>query len=148
MLNKKKPRRMGAVSRDALIADLIAVAKKRKTNHIAHTYYHKKGKYPVSMFTKEFGTWNRAIAAAGLSVFRNNVTVRHAGEALRLRVYRRDNYKCKACGISPATHEGVVLNVDHIIPFSKGGKTNLENLQTLCAGCNMKKRDSIIPRTS
>ena len=40
---------------------------------------------------------------------------------------------------SPATDLGCILHVDHIIPFSKGGKTLLENLQTLCSQCNAAK---------
>ncbi|WP_343324290.1 HNH endonuclease signature motif containing protein [Streptococcus sp. Marseille-P8640] len=35
----------------------------------------------------------------------------------------------------------VVLHVDHIIPWSKGGETVLGNLQTLCSKCNLGKSD-------
>jgi hypothetical protein len=62
---------------------------------------------------------------------------------LRLRVLKRDNYKCVFCGASPAIDPGVHLQVDHINPFSKGGKTELENLQTLCQRCNWGKSDEI-----
>lgn len=55
---------------------------------------------------------------------------------LRHVVYQRDNYKCKECG---ATNEEIKLEIDHIIPFSKGGKTELENLQTLCRIYNHSK---------
>jgi 5-methylcytosine-specific restriction endonuclease McrA len=37
--------------------------------------------------------------------------------------------------------QGVVLHVDHIIPWSKGGQTVDENLQTLCDRCNLGKSD-------
>ena len=58
---------------------------------------------------------------------------------LRLKVLQRDNFCCVYCGKSPATHRGTVLHIDHIKPFSKGGKTSLENLQILCQKCNWGK---------
>lgn len=58
---------------------------------------------------------------------------------LRLKVLQRDNFKCVFCGKSPVTHSGAVLHIDHIMPFSKGGKTEIENLQTLCEECNWGK---------
>lgn len=58
---------------------------------------------------------------------------------LRYKVLARDCFKCVSCGRSPATHAGVVLHIDHITPFSKGGKTVLENLRSLCQDCNWGK---------
>jgi len=58
---------------------------------------------------------------------------------LRFRVFQRDLFRCRFCGRSTATEATCVLHVDHIIPFSKGGKTTLENLQLLCAECNVGK---------
>lgn len=58
---------------------------------------------------------------------------------LRLRVLQRDNFRCVLCGKSPAIDLGTVLHIDHIIPFSKDGKTILNNLRTLCAKCNWGK---------
>jgi len=60
---------------------------------------------------------------------------------LRFLVYRRDRFTCVACGRSPATHLGVVLHVDHVVPWSRGGLTVLPNLQTLCGTCNIGKSD-------
>ncbi|MBI4808248.1 MAG: HNH endonuclease [Nitrosomonadales bacterium] len=62
---------------------------------------------------------------------------------LRYQVLARDCFKCVVCGRSPATHAGVVLHIDHIKPFSKGGKTVLENLRSLCQECNWGKGDDI-----
>ncbi len=61
--------------------------------------------------------------------------------SLRLRwcVLQRDNFKCCACGASPAITPGVLLHVDHIHPRSKDGKAIFENLQTLCSKCNLGK---------
>jgi len=58
---------------------------------------------------------------------------------IRLKVLDRDTYRCVFCGRSPATDIGVKLHIDHILPFSKGGKTALDNLQTLCYECNLGK---------
>jgi hypothetical protein len=58
-------------------------------------------------------------------------------EALRNEVFERDNNRCVQCGSSE------VLTLDHIIPFSKGGKTEKANLQTLCRKCNIEKRDKL-----
>ncbi len=72
-----------------------------------------------------------------------NVTRRTISSKLRYQVLKRDNFKCCACGASPAKDSSVELHIDHIIPWSKGGETTLENLQTLCSKCNLGKSDLI-----
>lgn len=66
-------------------------------------------------------------------------TSRNINARMRFKVLERDNFKCCACGASPAKDPSVELHVDHIIPWSKGGETVLDNLQTLCANCNLGK---------
>lgn len=68
-------------------------------------------------------------------------TKREPGMRLRFEVLKRDNFKCCACGASPAKDPSVNLHIDHVIPWSKGGETVLDNLQTLCSTCNMGKSD-------
>lgn len=68
-------------------------------------------------------------------------TQRDPSWRLRFLVNRRDRFTCRACGRSPANEVGVVLHVDHIDPWSKGGETTLDNLQTLCQKCNLGKSD-------
>lgn len=58
---------------------------------------------------------------------------------LRYQVLRRDRFKCVLCGRSPATDPSVVLHVDHVLAFSRGGKTRLDNLRSLCDDCNIGK---------
>ncbi len=58
---------------------------------------------------------------------------------LRFRVFKRDNFRCVACGRSPATHLNIELHADHVLAVANGGKTLIENLQTLCQGCNLGK---------
>ncbi len=60
---------------------------------------------------------------------------------VRSKVLARDSYRCRHCGIS--TDLGAVLHVDHIIPISKGGTSDLDNLQTLCQDCNLGKSDQL-----
>ncbi len=57
--------------------------------------------------------------------------------SLRYDVMKRDNFKCVLCGRKAS--DGVTLHVDHIIPVSKGGKTEKQNLRTLCDACNLGK---------
>src|ERR1017187_6456957 len=64
---------------------------------------------------------------------------RQVGPRLRFRVFQRDRFRCVACGRSPATDLNIVLHADHITPVALGGKTVIENLQTLCEGCNLGK---------
>lgn len=61
----------------------------------------------------------------------------------RFIVFKRDNFKCRACGASPAKDPAVELQVDHVIPWAKGGETVVDNLQTLCSKCNLGKSDTL-----
>jgi hypothetical protein len=61
---------------------------------------------------------------------------------LRWKVIVRDRFRCVACGRSPANDLTIVLHVDHISPHADGGKTAMENLQTLCQDCNLGKGKS------
>lgn len=57
---------------------------------------------------------------------------------VRIEIFERDGYLCLDCGTDER------LEIDHIIPVSKGGDpVDPSNLQTLCRSCNAKKRDRI-----
>ena len=62
---------------------------------------------------------------------------------MRFRVLKRDDFRCRACGASPATSPGLHLHVDHVVPWSGGGETVETNLQTLCDRCNLGKSDAL-----
>lgn len=57
----------------------------------------------------------------------------------RLDVLERDDYRCQMCGAK--VEDGVKLHIDHIIPVSKGGSNDMDNLQVLCHKCNLAKHD-------
>lgn len=196
---------------DDILADLRRVAKELGKNSVSNHEYPKYGKFSTKVFRNRFGSWNKALEAAGLMqsketnissevLFENLEKVwltlgrqpfygemkkplskyttkpyvarwggwmkaceafikykgnsvefqrlfnsksvsatRSISEKLRLHVYKRDNYVCVICGRSPANERGVILHVDHIVPFSLGGKTELDNLRTLCSKCNLGK---------
>ena len=52
----------------------------------------------------------------------------------RKNILRRDNYTCQYCGTSNNS-----LTVDHVVPKSRGGKTNWMNIVVACKTCNLKK---------
>ena len=112
-------------------------------------------------YVGKFGTWGKAKLAF---VKRVNATPVEFGESarsansvesveprpkpedlhqipigLRYRVLSRDRFRCVSCGNSPAMEVGCVLHVDHILPFSRGGKTRIDNLRSTCAKCNIGK---------
>ena len=64
-----------------------------------------------------------------------------ATRELREKVMKRDHYICQLCGKYMPDEVG--LQVDHIIPVSKGGKTVMSNLQVLCSKCNGSKSNKM-----
>lgn len=77
------------------------------------------------------------------------------GQALRLAVYTRAKFRCEGCGWAPPIPAGwtpryclydlmpngktYTLDIDHIVPHSRGGRLTLDNSQALCSGCNSRK---------
>jgi hypothetical protein len=57
----------------------------------------------------------------------------------RFEVLTRAKYRCEICGASQA--DGAKLHVDHIVPVSKGGGNEPENLRCLCEPCNLGRSD-------
>jgi len=54
------------------------------------------------------------------------------------KVFTRDSLKCGYC-LCKLTSEN--KTIDHVIPFSKGGKTTYKNIVSCCLDCNGKKAD-------
>lgn len=57
----------------------------------------------------------------------------------RKQIFDRDNYRCVMCG--KGERDGVEIQADHIIPKDLGGKTTIENGQTLCTSHNFYKKN-------
>jgi hypothetical protein len=103
-------------------------------------------------YTRRFRSWMNALAQfvayannqdtrppTPIETASGHQTGRDPNLRLRFRVMKRDNFLCRACGASPALKPGLSLHVDHIKPWSRGGETIEENLQTLCEACNLGK---------
>jgi 5-methylcytosine-specific restriction enzyme A len=71
----------------------------------------------------------------------NQNRTRSISLSVRLDVLTRDGYKCVYCGRSS---QQIDLEIDHIIPYSKGGSNKIDNLQSLCFDCNRGKGSRII----
>jgi hypothetical protein len=124
--------------------------------------------YSVDAYADRFGTWRKALEkfvefvnhgpelpATGDSKTDRDVSTktaqppeqedlkrgRYISWRLRFLVMRRDGFRCRNCGRSPAVEPGVVLHVDHTKAWSKGGPTTYDNLCTLCSVCNIGKSD-------
>lgn len=68
-----------------------------------------------------------------------NRVPRAAVRLSRRNVFLRDGYTCQYCGVSPHPRE---LNLDHVMPRSRGGRSSWENLVTSCRLCNLRKGGS------
>jgi len=58
----------------------------------------------------------------------------------RHTIFKKYKYRCVECG---ATNEETRLEIDHIVPLSKGGTNDVENLQVLCKECNLGKSNNL-----
>ena len=112
-------------------------------------------RYSAGTYEKRFGGWRKALTAfvewanEGIVPVVHNQkpessrnTTRNINWRLRALVLMRDGARCQLCGATP--QDGSKLHVDHITPWAKGGETTIENLQILCAKCNIGKSDLVL----
>lgn len=110
--------------------------------------------FSIGTYEHRFGSWYNALDAFvlymsnGESDTKPNVeiskdgvkhyTKREPSARLKVQVLMRDGNRCRLCGVE--CNDGLHnIHFDHIIPWSKGGETVLENLQVLCSDCNLAK---------
>ncbi len=115
---------------------------------------HSISKISSGAYLRAFGNWYNALDAFVLymsnedSDTKPNVetnkegikhyTKREPSNRLKVQVLMRDGNRCRLCGVE--CNDGLHnIHFDHIIPWSKGGETVLENLQVLCSDCNLAK---------
>ncbi len=151
------PQRFMKASDAELLEILVELWEKvlEQEGRLPHRTDLKDHGYPVSAdtYVRRFGSWRSALVRASNSVgaetgnlsapISSSPEPERVRESLSLRkrffVMKRDLFACVLCG---ASGHGVRLEVDHRVPFAKGGTDELGNLQTLCFVCNRGKRDS------
>ena len=102
--------------------------------------YQKRWYYSnLELARSHSNTWKKNRPDAARNLKRKNSAVRRGApgpgvsEGDWLRVLDLHNHRCRYCG-SPGP-----LEMDHIIPVSKGGRHDPENVQPLCKSCNCRK---------
>lgn len=85
---------------------------------------------PVKLFVYGVGP-RRALATAGGAS-------RHIPSHVKQTVMARDGGACVFCGSRESLH------FDHDVPHSRGGGATIENIQILCARCNLRKGKRIV----
>ena len=104
--------------------------------------------YSFQTYFNRFGSWKKALDKfclykEGKIIIKEEQKKRSArkyiNDSFRFKILKRDNFKCVCCGKSPANDSNIELEIDHIIPISKGGDNSIENLRTLCKQCNIGK---------
>lgn len=135
------------------------------------TFFKKLGFHNVDLSTVYFPVFSfQYVSTGGNSIMQTNIVFdtltierfisylsstlnyRESVEGQRsLMTYRkreliknRDKYTCQICGMKATSENNLLLEIDHIIPLSKGGDSSDENLQTLCWRCNRKKGSKIL----
>lgn len=89
------------------------------------TYYYSNPEAQVARVRKRDRNLDRALTSTEIH-----------------NIFNKYDYKCTYCGYDNDTHNidyGENLHLDHIIPLSKGGLTEVTNIQLLCRTCNCKK---------
>lgn len=79
---------------------------------------------------------NEFLESRGLKLWDYRLIDNPVPDSLRYKVLKKSNFRCDLCG---ATKYDRPLDVDHIIPRSRKGKTEESNLQVLCSKCNRSK---------
>ena len=155
-------------SDEACLENLLAVW----THYGRPPKYQEMNKTPSAVggkaYMKRWGTWNRAVHAftdyvesearassteirppepsgAGPvnTLWRNPKTAEIPRSASAIECCAETDSAAFPVGGVRATDSGCELHVDHVIPFSKGGKTTFENLRALCAECNLGKGSTL-----
>lgn len=78
---------------------------------------------------------------------RTQTLMRLSREAGRRQIFARDNWTCARCGfrfgVGVVQKQGRRLTLDHVIPLSKGGTHDSDNMQAMCDECNCRKADQL-----
>ncbi|MBD0263479.1 MAG: HNH endonuclease [Tolypothrix sp. Co-bin9] len=114
-----------------LIVDILHTTTERNVRELILTAMRQM-KWETELFTKQLETH---IAEVERQEKENR---RELTEAEKVKIKQRDGYTCLCCGANTESK----LEIGYIKPLSMGGKTSIENSQTLCVICYRCKSDN------
>lgn len=117
------------------VLDPEIIVKKSYSSPQGRNYYEDKETYDFNEIKECFESIGERISYDEINDFQYERSL--MTDSLRYDILKRDGFRCVLCGAS--AKDGVKLHVDHIFPVSKGGKTEPDNLRTLCESCNRGK---------
>jgi len=142
------------VSEEALFSNLVEVWAHLGRQPRLADLNSQNSRISSDTYKRRYGGWRKALEMfvrwaneseasadnpASAPASKRHQTPRNINYRLRFLVMRRDNFRCRLTGRSPATDPSVILEVDHIHPWEQGGETVMENLQTLAKEINIGK---------
>jgi len=92
----------------------------------------------LSEYDAEISSPSLTLHLPSVIALRDYVHVSRQPAFTRFHVFLRDHFSCQYCGKKLSAHD---LTFDHVIPRSKGGRTNWGNVVAACRECNRDKAD-------
>ncbi|MFA4986353.1 MAG: HNH endonuclease [Candidatus Brocadiia bacterium] len=78
----------------------------------------------------------RLVAPEVVKMVRYNNVPKNRVPFTRRALFLRDRFTCQYCGATPGARE---LTIDHLVPLSRGGRSNWDNCALACVPCNTRK---------
>lgn len=116
---------------------------KEKIKERLKEWKKKNPNYQKEWYRKNDGEYSRQYYLKNKKHLNELARIRNKERKLKKRftIFERDNFTCQYCGRKSLD---VILEVDHIIPKSKGGLNEISNYKTACKECNNGKGDRIL----
>lgn len=121
------------------IIDVCFIMKKEYWSPKGRNYYRDSMNFNCDSLEKALNQISADEKRKNSRVYQQQHERSKMSNSLRYDILKRDGFRCSICGASAS--DGAKMHVDHIIPVSKGGRTEPGNLRTLCDKCNFGKRD-------
>lgn len=136
-------------SKDFLLSEIIQFRNEKDRLPRKCDMHKRKGYSGLYQYDYVFGSWKKALQSLPQK-YQDEVKRRlqHEGTGkagIRFRVFWRDRFTCQYCGRKAPE---IVLELDHVIPVSKGGRTTMQNLVTACRECNAGKQAILLHKKS
>ena len=102
-------------------------------------YFGDKATIIESYDDFDLGTQKFVMQCPAVMVLRKYVNLANKQVTFsRSNVFSRDNYTCQYCSEQPGSNR---LTFDHVLPRSRGGRTEWDNIVACCYPCNFRKAD-------